>query len=311
MAVNIYRYDDPSAPILSTESGNTSLITVLTAALVTGYGSKAPAGWTKPFSSSDTAVFRQGGGNQRYLQVSEVASTLYAAMRGYVSMSGVSSGDGPFPSIAQLSGGISVIKGASVSSTARPWIILATNKTFYLWVAFGYFDMSALGTSVDMFGFGDIISRLPGDALNTFIIGREVNSPSSSNTRLASALNTVGSASIGHYLSGSFLQDMNSMQFGALGHILATSSSAGSSGMSYPDYITGGLLLDQIRCTEPTSPPKLRGHLPGIFNPLHNQPGNHLDVLQGSGSMAGTDIILFHKGGTAGRVAFSLNEAHW
>ena len=47
MPVTVYRSTDAGAPLLTNSNG--SLIAVLKACLVDGYGSKASAGWTAPF----------------------------------------------------------------------------------------------------------------------------------------------------------------------------------------------------------------------------------------------------------------------
>ena len=68
MALTIYRSSDAGAPSLTGAAG--SLIALLDACLRTGYGTKAGAGWTKPFTGTNIAAFRQGaGGNGRYLRV--------------------------------------------------------------------------------------------------------------------------------------------------------------------------------------------------------------------------------------------------
>ncbi len=60
MAFNLYSSTDTSAPTLSAGT-RTSLLNVLNACLVTGYGSKAPAGWSSPSSGSTNRFFRQPG----------------------------------------------------------------------------------------------------------------------------------------------------------------------------------------------------------------------------------------------------------
>ena len=74
MTVIVYRWDDPSAPVLSSPSAG-SLIGVLDACLVNGYGSKAAAGWTKAFSGTKLAAYRQGGGSMCYLRIDDGTGT--------------------------------------------------------------------------------------------------------------------------------------------------------------------------------------------------------------------------------------------
>lgn len=112
MTMRVYRSSDASAPALR---GNTpgDLINVLDKCLVTGYGSLAGAGWTKPFTGTNLAVFRQGAGsNGMYLRVddtSSAAGSRSARVVGYEVMSDVNNGTPQsFPTAVQYSGGLYV-----------------------------------------------------------------------------------------------------------------------------------------------------------------------------------------------------------
>jgi hypothetical protein len=50
----MYKSDDYGAPVLNGLTG--SLLSVLNACLVTGYGNKRPAGWLKPFSDTSSSI---------------------------------------------------------------------------------------------------------------------------------------------------------------------------------------------------------------------------------------------------------------
>lgn len=58
--VNIYYSTDTGAPALTGRAG--SLYNLLKACLVTGYGSKAAAGWTNPYSGNNQGVFTMASG---------------------------------------------------------------------------------------------------------------------------------------------------------------------------------------------------------------------------------------------------------
>lgn len=307
MAVNVYRSDDPGAPVVSGTAG--TFITLLDACLVNGYGSKAAAGWTKPFSGTNLAAYRQGGGRQMYLAVDHTVAQ-YPTLRGFKTMTDVSNGTNAFPSTVLLAGGIRPLLSAAASTTARPWIIVATNKAFYFWVAANSTDMSTLNTSVDITFFGDYVSYVTNDAWNTAIIGKEAANTTATSTRFGCNLVTApNTMSTGHYIVSSYLQDGNATQFGAGGSILSNSAHMGAAGVTFPDPISGSLVLDRVRILE--SGPILRGHLPGLYNPIHAVPGNHLDTFTGTGALAGKTFLLLYKGGTAGRIVLSLDEADW
>src|SRR5262245_26448894 len=134
MAVTVYRSTDSSAPTLSGTAGD--LVNVLDKCLVAGYGSKTAAGWSKPFTGTNAAVFRMGGGNQFYLDVNDngpgAGTGQEARVRGYETMTAVATGTGPFPTVAQLAAGIIVRKSAALSGTTRAWVMVADDRSFYL-----------------------------------------------------------------------------------------------------------------------------------------------------------------------------------
>src|SRR5690606_2349611 len=65
-----YKSTDASAPAPTGQLG--SLIALLDAILVTGYGSTPGAGWTEAFSGSDKAAYRMGSGrSQMYVRIDD------------------------------------------------------------------------------------------------------------------------------------------------------------------------------------------------------------------------------------------------
>lgn len=310
MAVITYASTDTDAPQLQGVTGNTGFINVLRACLCDGYGTQVSSGWTLEFSDIGKAVFRTGGGNRTYLRIDET-NAQYPILRGYKTMSTIDTGLVAFPSTAQLAGGIRPVKSYTTTAVNRPWIVVATDRAFYFWITYYVTSIGTPDTYTDVTFFGDFVSYLPGDTFNTAIIGKITNDTSPSNTRFGTLV-MDGSDITGHYLMSSYLQDANSYPCGVLGSPPANSTNIGNAGAAYPDPITGGLLMDKVRICEGGSANKrVRGHLPGLFNVLHNQPAQHMDILSGRGVLSGTNLLLLYRGGTAGRFALSLNEAHW
>src|SRR4029077_17944641 len=150
------------------------LVNVLDKCLVAGYGSKTGAGWSKPFTGTNAAVFRQGAGNQMYLDVNDnspgAATAQEARVRGYETMSAVATGTGPFPTVAQSANGLFVRKSAAASGTARVWCVIADDRTFYLLIQSG--DVAGQWYGV---AFGDYYSFVTGtDNYRTMIIARNL-----------------------------------------------------------------------------------------------------------------------------------------
>lgn len=150
----IYRSTDTGAPTLTNAAG--SLIGVLDAVLVNGYGSKAAAGWTKAFSGTNKAAYRNGASAQArsYLRVDNSVSASTMPVRGFHDMTDVDIGTGPFPTSADAP---TCIWRVPDVSTARPWICVADARTLLYMVQ---------ATSSEWFVgyFGDGESVYTGDA---------------------------------------------------------------------------------------------------------------------------------------------------
>ena len=147
MTVRVYRSTDASAPVLSGTAG--ALIGVLDGCLVTGYGAQVNSGWTKPFTGTNLASYRQGtGSNQFYLKVRDDApgagGAIEARFRGFEVMTTVTAtdtaadGTNIFPTIVQSTATQTAVrKSATADATVRPWIVVADARTFYLFILTG------------------------------------------------------------------------------------------------------------------------------------------------------------------------------
>src|SRR5574337_230095 len=171
MTVNVYRSSDASAPTLTGQPG--AVVAIFDACLVNGYGSKAAAGWDKPYSAANVGVYRAGTGNRMYLRVDDTAAQE-ARIQGYETMSSVSAGTGPFPTSGQLNGGPFVRKSETADATTRSWVLVATDKLFYF-LPISNVANWLIPTAVDYMSgwmkFGEFTSYKAGDAYNTVISG--------------------------------------------------------------------------------------------------------------------------------------------
>lgn len=308
MTVRVYRWDDASAPTLTGQLG--SLTTLLNACLVTGYGAKAAAGWSSPYSGTNKRVFRNGAGStQLYLRVLHDATTSgdNARVVGYESMSGVDNGSKPFPTAAQMAGGGYICTSVSADNTQRPWIIIADEKRFYLWVGHNMTTAQGLDSASMqlLYFFGDILSRKAGDAYRFAVIANQSTSYYSS--QFAQNVSGYSSFSDGHYLARSHSQTGTSVQAGKQGDLSEASSAFGTDGPAFPDELTGGLSLAKIRMHEPGVS---RGVLPGCYAVLHNLPGNCGDTFSGVGALVGKTFLLLDTsaGSTRARVALETSN---
>ena len=101
----MFRSEDASAPELKYVNG--SLIALLKAVLVNGYGTTQSLGWTLEFedATANLAVFRMKGGTRTYIQVDDnaVGNTAVgqASIYAYETMSSVRDGIGPCPALSE------------------------------------------------------------------------------------------------------------------------------------------------------------------------------------------------------------------
>ena len=128
----VYRSTDSGAPSLCGVAG--SLTALLDGCLVNGYGTKSAAGWTKAFTGTSKAAYRNGvaAAARSYYRIMDSAAT-WSQVRGYDAMSDVDTGTGEFPQVSVVSGdGIYAFKSSTADTTAREWILLADDRTAVL-----------------------------------------------------------------------------------------------------------------------------------------------------------------------------------
>src|SRR5262245_31325832 len=132
----VYKSSDGGAPPLqvSVSDGSRGLIQVLDKCLVTGYGSKAGAGWTIAYTATNKRAYRQGAAPHFYMRCEENANPDFPNLRirGYATMSNIDTGTGRFPSTTQDSGSNFCFHyssfGAAGAENIIPWVVIADNK---------------------------------------------------------------------------------------------------------------------------------------------------------------------------------------
>ena len=288
MTVTVYQSTDASAPVLNGSAG--SLIALLDACLVNGYGAKAAAGWTKAFSGTNLASYRAPSGNRFYLGIDD-STTLNARARGFETMTAagvsVASGSGPFPTDVQLSGGNYIYKGAD-TGTARVWRLVSDGQTLHLSIN--------VATYFALFSFGDFASYKTADAYNTVIMG-EVNA--NAHTAALIAYTSYSSAQSGAFLTRPHTQlggAATSCKTVDAAYGVSNNQQIGSSGLSYPSPIEGALLLSRVQIGEPGS--GVRGLLPGLWCPMHTRPLADGDTFSGTGDLSGRTFMAWIVGNT-------------
>lgn len=224
-------------------------------------------GWTRPYTDTNIAVYKSDalGATGHFFRVDDSmasASSTYAKLRGYTAMTAASTGDNPFPTVAQKASGMFVMKTASVGS--KGWVIVADQYFVYLFVEW------SPGTYSDHYGmsyFGDFVPLRQGDKYASIVGGCS-----------ASALSFPGQEQPYHegssatkYVSGTYFEAPQSFVPNITGHQCART-------LPYPNYVNNGVLFGSgLSLHEGSlSSNPIRGVLPGLYEPLQNAGPPHL-----------------------------------
>lgn len=319
MTVRVYQSTDASAPTLQGIVGGAyssgwadgSLLNLLDKCLVSGYGSKTAAGWTRSFTGTSKGVFRQGSGCQFYLRVlddgSLTAGAKEASFYGGETASDVDTLTGLFPTAAQQAAGLKMRKSDAADTTQRAWTLYADAKTFYLFVNPGFSTAYVAGCA-----FGDFYSFKANDAYNCMAIGRVTSASTDALTNETLCLTSTGanvsSTIAGHYCARGYTQAGTSFLFSKAAALFLQSSAASdapglSTGLAVPNPEDGLLYMTRVYITDNVASPavNVRGYLRGFWAPQHI--GSSLPreyTFQGSGTLAGRTfkILGLRSGGS-------------
>lgn len=268
-APKIYRWDDTDAPIGNGARG--SLISVLKACLVDGYGSKQAAGWTMPFvnSGASQAAFRNNPatGTGFFLHVDGESETYpnRNKIQAYESMSDYQTGLGQFNNGTQFYFMMSSAYNGDASP--RPWLLIADDRCFYLWswAAKTNNTVDPADYQTPFLFFGDFVCRDANDAFGCVLNANASTSIYSNRPWDIRASSVAGSS---YWLAprkadgtGSAIGLVSTHGGGPLG------SYPGPYGLPYsqggPLYLSRPFLNDGAAYT-------FRGHLPGLHFPCHS-----------------------------------------
>ena len=302
MATIVYKSTDSGAPTLSGTAGD--LITLLDAILVgtsgIAYGSKASAGWTKSYSGTNKASYRNNSvtGSGCHVRIDDDApgagGAREAFARVYKTMSDIDTGTQPCPTVAQNANGQIIRKSSTLDSTARPWILVADDKTFTLTIGADVTSYSSTESGHStLFHAGDYETANSGDTSNYLCAGRSaVNSTSPQHGILASSSTSWGDGVYSFYAVVSNVgvptsYKANCAVFGHPNEIGRNTSAT----LSYPAPITGETyFIDAIIVANGTIIGRLRGIAMPLFGITSLATGS--TISGASGRPAGSDLIL-------------------
>lgn len=310
MTVRYYLSSDVGAPVLTGVAA--SGIAVLKACLVTGYGSRVAAGWTEEFTGANISVLRPSLGNRHYFRIEDTFGDAIS-IKGYATMSAVSTGTDTFPSSTSY---FYMKKSVAADATPREWLVVADEKT--VWFVSQY-NSNVSWTGAQMCSFGEFNKLNPAwPALNSYIIASSTNAASDGPFQIQTS---PGSPMAGHATSSTINGYQTAgitarRKYGAnysriegqmgsrmSGHIAAT-----------PSLSTGGLLTSpmvmastSIDVANTAENYTLLGTLRGIREFLHDRPLSNMDTINGSGDLAGKQFLAVN-GGTNAQALFEISD---
>ena len=295
MTVRVYRWDDASAPVLTGQAG--SRTTLLKACLVTGYGAKTAAGWSNPYSATNIEAFTNSsaaGGTGYGILVTD-ANAQYASVIGYEAITGGGAVTNQFPTSAQQAAGMVIYASTTAATTPRPWLVVADEKRFYIWIGHNVTTATGLATTsyAQLCFAGDLVGANATDQYR-FMIAGGTGSSVSSNCMGALASSVANGTSVtGHYLARNYAGTTISRLCGkTASNLQGGMLYMGNYGMPYPDPASGGMLLARVYVNDGDASYQIRGRMPGLYNPIHNLPGNPGDTFSGVGELNGKTFIL-------------------
>lgn len=302
----VFKSTDAGAPQLTGQIG--SMVALLDAVLVSGYGvgpeARPGAGWTLAFSGLNKRAYRNDPVlfSGAYLRVDDSSTVTNsnaraAHVRAYEQMTDIDSGINAAPTVTDLENGDTWTKSLALSAVARPWIVIASAKWFYLFV-----DIAGAGLSNASVHFaGDLDSFVPADKYAFCVSSGLAGAPHTGSFLIPSYFLFATSAfynNVAARRGASILRGANGT-VGAVpltpglprttGAASATQSSFGGGGPSYPSVINGGLFAEEILMREMAS--VVRARLPNCYAPMHPRPFDDMSVLVGLSGFEGRDVL--------------------
>lgn len=261
----------------------------------------APAGWQELFAGALANVIALKPSVVEatgcVLRVDDTG-TINARVRAYEAMIDISTGVGMMPLESQLAGGLWWPKSGAASSAARPWVLVADERGFYLAVAPQGGDRYTLLYS------GDLASLKSGDAYGYLVTGNESDQTNATAVPDGCCGYSHRSARSGAYLARSHTgigQSLAVQRIGAHHNGVASDAYAGTAGYGfgvYPNGPNNGLMTARLEVFGLG----IRGTLPRLLHPVQDL-GNAFAsgvVVDGTDDLLGRKLLALRVAPPAG-----------
>jgi hypothetical protein len=308
MATRFYKSTDSGAPALNGVAG--SLISLLDACLVNGYGSQSPSGWTKPFSGTNLASYRAPIGIRHYLDVVDNANIAanVAQWKGYRTATDVGVGAGPYPGVGTSMAYVG--KSFTSDAVARPWLLAADDRSLILMI-----DSSSTTPSTFagyLYCFGEFYSLAANDLYRSCCGGY---TPSPSLSYLAPVMGgRLGVARHSSQVGNPILMSIGAHQ--GLGSQISPGQTSNwmGGGWPFPSPADGSVHLTRVTIESVTY--GLRGYIRGMWGCDHTGMSQDLsdptDIDGASGSVyAGKNFVFFRARSNGNTSWIAIESTTW
>lgn len=269
----------------------------------------APLGWTKAYSGTNKAVYHPSDANAvpSYLWVDDnnpptSSNGRWCFWRGFMAMTDIDTGTDPFPTVAQATNGLQILKSTLSDSTARNWFVIGDGRAFYLHTD----PQNSTGTYAgeyrwNGYGYGEFVSLVPADGYNLFLSGEiagQITLPAGAwDYPVLGVTNTVANTNSGKFLPRNYAGISGAVQFGNMVHAIANGSNIGTAGVAFPHPATLDVLISPIAINEANV---IRAPaMPGLYGMLHARPLSHYQDVPGLGGRRLLCVGLSNGGGSS------------
>ena len=257
----------------------------------------AGAGWIEAFAGTNLIALKPSvpEATGMLLRVDDTGTTS-ARVRGYEFMTDITSGVGPIPTDAMLSGGGYWDASNAASAAARPWMLVADERGFHLGISPGDSGYFWLGYA------GDIASDKSGDAWG-WLLTAGTAYVAASTTNVSTACNGYAgrSARGGAWLARSYAGLAGAVQaqrVGAAQNGTATDAYSGAASYSMTgaglNAANNGLLLTPCELIHLGR----RGTIPGLWHARADLVSAfaHGTIIDGTNDLAGRRLLAIKAG---------------
>lgn len=259
----------------------------------------AAAGWTKPFSGINLAVYQSPNAQstKMFVRVDDTG-TMTARLRGYETMTDVNTGGGMFPLDAQIPGGQWFNKSSVANVNPVKWRVIANDRSVMVNTT-GYCASAPLCETGRTVFMGDIQAGRPGGDPYAFILGGGTSGSYSDNSGVCD-----GPADFQHYTPRSYTALGTAIVVSVRAEIGGTAGSGVDTTFGvFPNVVDGGLRLSRrivMQSSASTGPQ--RGVIPGIYSIPQSEVGltfASLAKIPGRDSLQGRNLMTLGIGASS------------